>query len=203
MDVSDLEQSLDAPRHEHPISREARAVVDAAFRAYASRLFRAALRITGNEDAARDAVQDGLVSALRHAEDFRGDAAVASWLYSIVVNAALYQRRRSHARRRGDERYEQQVHADMASGWPGAGAYADPEAYALARIELARALDGIDGLSDEKRALLEQVLYGETCAAIAARVGQPVASVKSKLWRARVAIRERVAGPQAAQSAIQ
>ena len=75
--------------------------VDQAFRSYESRLFHAALRITRNEDDARDAVQEGMVSALRHADRFRGESAPASWLYSIVVNAALYQRRRAAARKRG------------------------------------------------------------------------------------------------------
>ena len=78
-----------------PVPAELRRKVESAFRSYESRLYHAALRITRNPDDAWDAVQEAMVSALRHAERFRGDAAVASWMYSIVVNAALYQRRRA------------------------------------------------------------------------------------------------------------
>jgi RNA polymerase sigma factor (sigma-70 family) len=105
-----LEQNTLSPETHNPrvvpVSPEVQRTVEAAFRHYESRLFHAALRITHNEDDAWDAVQEGMVSALRNAERFRGDAAVASWLYSIVVNAALYQRRRAAARRRGVDKYD-------------------------------------------------------------------------------------------------
>jgi RNA polymerase sigma-70 factor (ECF subfamily) len=198
MNTIDPEQSIDLPERLVPVSRDTQKVVDAAFRSYESRLFHAALRITGNEDDARDAVQDGLVSALRNAERFRGDAAVASWLYAIVVNAALYQRRRYRARKRGTERYETQTHIDRKGTNLGPSSQRDPEAYMLARVELERALGEIQGLPADKRSLVEQALGGDSCAVIAEKVGQPVAAVKSKLWRTRVAIREQVEGRQAA-----
>ena len=198
--VIDLHPHLSTPpQRDVPVSRETQRKVDTAFRSYESRLFHAALRITGNEDDARDAVQDGLLSALRNAERFRGDAAVASWLYAIVVNAALYQRRRDRARKRGADRYEAEATAtDTESAYPGSTSQRDPERYALARVELQRALDQIDLLPADKRALVEQALGGDSCAQIAERVGQPVAAIKSKLWRTRVALRETVEGREAA-----
>ena len=51
-----------------PVSLEVQRTVEAAFRHYESRLFHAALRITHNEDDAWDAVQEGMVNALRNAE---------------------------------------------------------------------------------------------------------------------------------------
>lgn len=181
-----------------PVSPETQKLVDAAFRSYHSRLFHAALRITGNDDDARDAVQDGLVSALRNAERFRGDAAVASWLYAIVVNAALYQRRRHRARARGAERYELELGTAADAPQLGGTSQHDPETYVLARVELERALGEIGLLPEDKRLLVEQALGGDTCATIAARAGQPVAAIKSKLWRTRVAIREQIEGRAAA-----
>jgi len=168
---------------------ELQRAVEAAFRSYESRLFHAALRITRNEDDAWDAVQDGMVSALRHAERFRGDAAVASWMYSIVVNAALYQRRRAQARRRGVERYEEKVWPEAELSLEAGSTLRDPESYVISRLELERALGRIAVLPNDKRALVEQSIDGDSCAEIAENAGQPVAAIKSKLWRTRVSLR--------------
>jgi RNA polymerase sigma-70 factor (ECF subfamily) len=172
-----------------PVSLEVQRTVEAAFRHYESRLFHAALRITHNEDDAWDAVQEGMVNALRNAERFRGDAAVASWLYSIVVNAALYQRRRAAARRRGVDKYEERVWPEAECSLEAGSTHRDPETYVLARVELQRVMTLIDALPADKRALVAQSLEGDSCSEIAEGVGLPLAAVKSKLWRTRVALR--------------
>jgi RNA polymerase sigma-70 factor, ECF subfamily len=174
------------------VSPEIRKSVEAAFRSYESRLFHAALRVTRNEDDAWDAVQEGMVSALRHAERFRGDAAVASWMYSIVVNAALYQRRRAVARKRGVDKYTERVWPDAEQSVDTCTQHRDPETYVMARVELARAAAQIALLPRDKRALVEQSIGGDSCAEIAETAGQPVAAVKSKLWRTRCALREQM-----------
>jgi len=175
-----------------PVPPELRRKVEAAFRSYESRLYHAALRITRNPDDAWDAVQEGMVSALRHADRFRGDAAVASWMYSIVVNAALYQRRRASARRRGNDKYTEKVWPEAERSVEVGTAQSDPEQYLQARIELGRALDHVGELPAEKRDLLLESLDGESCAELAASHAEPVAAIKSRLWRTRVALRERM-----------
>jgi RNA polymerase sigma-70 factor (ECF subfamily) len=62
------------------------------------RLWAVALRTTGNPEDAADALQEGLISAMRHAESFRGDARLGTWLHRIVVNACLDRLRRNAAR---------------------------------------------------------------------------------------------------------
>jgi RNA polymerase sigma-70 factor (ECF subfamily) len=62
------------------------------------RLWAVALRTTGNPEDAADALQEGLISAMRHASNFRGDAKLSTWLHRIVVNACLDRLRRSAAR---------------------------------------------------------------------------------------------------------
>jgi len=181
-----------------PVPPELRRKVEAAFRSYESRLYHAALRITRNPDDARDAVQEAMVSALRHAERFRGDAAVASWLYSIVVNAALYQRRRASARRRGTDKYTEKVWPDAERSVEAGSAHNDPEHYLQARIELGRAMVHVMALPTEKRALLIESIDGESCAELAASHAEPVAAIKSRLWRTRVSLRERMGVADAA-----
>lgn len=180
------------------VTPEIRRTVEAAFRFYESRLFHAALRITRNEQDAWDAVQEGMVSALRNAERFRGDSAVASWLYSIVVNAALYQRRRAVSRRRGMDRYGEKVWPEAERSLEAGTVHRDPESYLLARVELERVADRMASLPADRRELLEKSLDGASCAEIADAVGQPVAAIKSRLWRTRVALRLEAAGELAA-----
>lgn len=69
------------------------------YRRHQQRLWAVALRTTGNPEDAADALQDALISALRGAEKFRGDAAVTSWLHRIVVNASLDRLRRNRSRK--------------------------------------------------------------------------------------------------------
>lgn len=172
------------------VTPEVRRSVEAAFRSYESRLFHAALRVTRDESDAWDAVQEGMVSALRHAERFRGDAAVASWMYSIVVNAALYQRRRAAARKRGDERLGEHAGAGDEQGLEVGTAFRDPEAYAMARVELDRVSACLERLPPDKLSLLERSIGGESCSEIAEAVGEPASAIKSRLWRTRCALRE-------------
>ncbi len=62
----------------------------------------------------------------------------------------------------------------------------------MARVDLDRVADHIARLPADKRALLERSLGGDSCAEIADPLGQPVAAVKSKLWRTRCALREQM-----------
>lgn len=58
----------------------------ALVRAHQDRLYRVALRMTGDADAAQDVVQDALVQAWQHLPDFRGEAGFATWVTRIVIN---------------------------------------------------------------------------------------------------------------------
>jgi RNA polymerase sigma-70 factor, ECF subfamily len=67
------------------------------FRRHRDQLWAVALRTTGDPEDAADAVQEALISAMRHASSFRGDAKVSTWLHRIVVNACLDRLRRRAA----------------------------------------------------------------------------------------------------------
>lgn len=51
-------------------------------------LYRSAYRLLGNQADAEDAVQDGLLAACKHLNQFRGDAQLSTWLTAIVANCA-------------------------------------------------------------------------------------------------------------------
>jgi len=62
---------------------------------YLPLFYRRAHRYLGNAHDAEDAVQDALLSAYKHLDQFQGSAKMATWLTSIVTNSAL-----THLRRR-------------------------------------------------------------------------------------------------------
>jgi len=60
-------------------------------------LYKSAFRYLGNAPDAEDAVQDALLSAYKHLEQFRGQARISTWLTAIVINAARMKLRRRTA----------------------------------------------------------------------------------------------------------
>ena len=59
-------------------------------------LHRSAYRMLGNKADAEDAVQDALLAAYKHLNQFRGDARLSTWLTTIVINSAkMHLRKRS------------------------------------------------------------------------------------------------------------
>jgi RNA polymerase sigma factor (sigma-70 family) len=174
-------------------------MIGEAYRDKLPQLMSGAMRVTRDRDEAADAVQAGVVSALRNAHKFAGSSQVSTWLYRIVVNAALYARRRAAVRRRlagepaeyGDTRdvagdpaccevpFAQDEPHDPAAREPHAG-----EAYVLARIELARAARELAALAPRSRDVVLAALDQEPGAATAARLGVSTSAVKSVRFRA-------------------
>ncbi|MGA8115126.1 MAG: RNA polymerase sigma factor SigM [Actinocatenispora sp.] len=75
-----------------------RTAFETLVRRHRDQLWAVALRTMGDREEAADALQDALLSAYRKADRFRGDSAVTTWLYRIVVNACLDRMRRRKAR---------------------------------------------------------------------------------------------------------
>lgn len=57
-------------------------------------LYRSAYRLLGNKEDAEDAVQDALVAAFKHLNQFRGQAQLSTWLTAIVINCARMELRK-------------------------------------------------------------------------------------------------------------
>jgi RNA polymerase sigma-70 factor (ECF subfamily) len=75
-----------------------------------SALYRRAYRFVGDPQDAEDAVQDALLSAYKHLDQFKGTAKMTTWLTSIVTNSALTQLRRRPRRPHVslDERFDEE-----------------------------------------------------------------------------------------------
>lgn len=138
------------------------------------RLWAVALRTMGHPEDAADALQDALLSAHRKAGQFRGDAAVTTWLHRIVVNACLDRLRRRQAR-------PTVPLPDTESAAP-----ADPSD-PLGQRELAWEIErALLTLPDEQRAAVVLVdVEGYSVEEAAALLDCPTGTVKSRCSRAR------------------
>src|SRR5712691_310408 len=158
---------------------------------YSARVYRLAYGITRSAGDAEEVVQDVFLTICRKSESFEGRAALGSWIYRITTNAALNKRRGK--RQEVETSLEEQLPSFKADGHrEGARAYVladwsqNPER---------------DLLSGETRAVLVlrdvEELSNEEVAEV---TGESVPSVKSRLHRARMALREQLTrhlGPRA------
>jgi RNA polymerase sigma-70 factor (ECF subfamily) len=152
---------------------------------YQDYLFAMAMRVLRQRDIAEDAVQEAFFSAYRNLDRFSGSS-FRAWLTRIAINAARDILRRQ--KRRPSEPYPEWE--DQA--WqPPAPASEGPEQIALVgqqRSAMARAMAGIT--DDQRTAIVLYDVQGYDYAEIASLTGVSVGTVKSRIHRGRLALRE-------------
>jgi RNA polymerase sigma-70 factor (ECF subfamily) len=171
-------------------------VLEILMERYSPRIYRVAFGITRSHGDAEEVVQDVFVTLFRKIDSFEGRAALGTWLYRVAANAALIKRRGKRAQvevhledhlptfkadghREGDR-------AMLLADWSGT-----PERELLSGEAREILEDGLALLPDHYRAILvlrdvEELSNEE----VAEALGESVASVKSRLHRARMALRE-------------
>ncbi len=161
--------------------------------AYQTRAYNLAYRILGDGETAADAAQDAFLSAYRNLGSFRGGS-FRAWLFRIVTNAC-YDELRRRKRRPALSLEEIEEGSPSGEGVPEAGALFGSEEgpeQAAERAEIARQIERcLAGLPVEFRTVvvLADVMsmdYQE----VAASMGSPVGTVRSRLARARARLRE-------------
>jgi RNA polymerase sigma-70 factor (ECF subfamily) len=174
------------------------AALEGLMEQFAPRVHRLAYGITRNEADAEEVVQDVFLSLFRKIAGFEGRSALATWIYRITVNAALIKRRgkraelevlledhlptfREDGHREGDRTL-------LLADWSET-----PEEQLLSSETRRAVRRMIAGLPDHYRVVLllrdVEELSNEEAAEI---LNDSVASVKSRLHRARMALREQV-----------
>jgi RNA polymerase sigma-70 factor (ECF subfamily) len=153
---------------------------------YQARLYNAVIRVVDNPEDAADVVQDAFLNAYQSLHSFKGDAEFFTWLYRIAFNTAISLKRKKRAT----------VSLD-ASGPEGGIDPDDPSEYikpgaALQRSEEeAQLQEAMNRLSHEHREVLvlkdiEGLKYEE----IAEILGVPIGTIRSRLHRARLELRD-------------
>jgi RNA polymerase sigma-70 factor, ECF subfamily len=161
--------------------------VDEILARHERQVFRFGLRMCGNEEDARDVLQDTLLSAFRNLNGFRGDAQLSTWLYQIARSYCL------KTRRRGMNEPQQTEPLDQPEAAAVPSAEAGPDARAHAR-EIGSLLQAaILSLPEAHREVLVlRDVEGLSAEEAAKVVGIEVGALKSRLHRARAELRERM-----------
>jgi RNA polymerase sigma-70 factor (ECF subfamily) len=152
-------------------------------------VFRLLYRMLGSREEAEDAAQEAFLSLHRHGHRFRRESRFSTFLYRVAANAAL-NRRRSLGRARAREIELAQRHA---SGAQIHVTPRDPEDATHGAEVQIRVQEALQQLPDELRVAV--VLYdieGQSYKDIAEILGIPEGTVKSRIHRARLGLRERL-----------
>ena len=169
---------------------------------YQDRVYNTVLRINGNADDARDLTQDAFLRALESLDSFSGRAGFYTWLFRIAVNLTISDGRMMQRRKT--------VSLEPRTGSLGAGEWAvnrqgaglvgelhsdeeNPQA-AASRTEVnILVVEALNELEDEHRTVLvlkdiESMDYAQ----IAEILDVPLGTVKSRVHRARMALRDKL-----------
>lgn len=153
---------------------------------YQDRLLNAVTYISGSRDAAEDVVQDAFVQAYTKLHSFGGNSAFYTWLYRIAINAAISRRRKRKGETSIDARHDEQG-VEPADNLEGA------EDRVLREERAGQVQAALQALSAEHRMILvlremEDCDYDQ----IAEILDVPVGTVRSRLHRARLQMREQL-----------
>jgi RNA polymerase sigma-70 factor (ECF subfamily) len=154
-------------------------------------LYRTALRRMGNVADAEDAVQDALLSAYSHVEQFRGQARMSTWLTSIVINSAgMKLRRRSRQASVPFDGQESDAHR-LAEVLSDSRPNPEEECRRAERAELVA--HSFRTLSPTLRRTFQlRHMDGLSIRETADRLGIPEGTVKARVARARARLKQLV-----------
>ena len=167
-----------------------RAALERLLERHQAAVYRFGVKMCREEEDAKDVLQETLFAAARGLPEFRGASSVSTWLYTIARSFCIKKRRTSKFAPQRLESLEAQGEAaeEIADAARG------PEADAAGR-QLQVVLDGAIASLDPmyREVLLLRDVEGLSASEVGEVMGLSVEAVKSRLHRARIAVRERVA----------
>jgi RNA polymerase sigma-70 factor (ECF subfamily) len=152
------------------------AAFERLYRALYPRLFRFVLRVTGRLDGVEDVLSETMLAVWRGAAGYRGDTRASAWVFGIAYRQAV-----QALRRRG-------VAPDRPASEPADSACTEAAADAAALRQALRT--ALAALPADQRAAVDLTFYhGCSCGEVAAILGCPVGTVKSRMFQARMRLR--------------
>ena len=166
-------------------------------RTYQDKVYGLIYRMLGNHAEAQDVAQEVFVTVFKSIDSFRGESKLSTWLYRIAANHCKnrikYLRRRAHKATTELDAHAERALQNSPSSTLGEGQAGPAEVLEGAQLEqiVQRAINKLD---EEPRLLLvlrdvEEMSYEE----IMQVTGLPEGTVKSRLHRARQALKEEIA----------
>lgn len=157
-------------------------------RKYQDRLYNTLVHLMGRREEAEDVVQEAFVQAYVKLESFKGHSAFYTWLYRIAFNTAI-----SHQRKKKVEVSVDQSREQSGTEPIDTGDAPDERMEREERVGLVRR--ALDALSDQHRAILVlREMEGCCYETIAEVLELPIGTVRSRLHRARLQLRDELKG---------
>jgi RNA polymerase sigma-70 factor (ECF subfamily) len=170
---------------------------------YQDRVYNAVLRLVGDRDDARDLTQETFTRALVKIDTFRGEAQPYTWLFRIALNLSIGELRKARRHRTisldAGGNGESSAARSSANDQQGAAlkdrlsrdGAAGPDDQVEQREQNAAVLAALDRLDAEYRAVLVmRDVEGFDYQQMADLLGLPLGTLKSRLFRARIALRD-------------
>jgi RNA polymerase sigma-70 factor (ECF subfamily) len=195
MDVSHARRAgtsvEDAELIERVANGQAEAFADLVHR-YQDRLFNTCWRICGHLEDARDLTQEAFLKAYENLATFRYQSSFYTWIYRVAVNLAL-SHRRSAGRRKMPSIDQLNGKGTQAEGLARRTGKDDPPDESQPDLQAA-VVHALQALDDEHRAVVVlRDIEGFDYSEIGAILDIPPGTVKSRLHRARMALRDAIA----------
>ncbi len=167
---------------------------------YSKHVYAVAYRVAGNEADAKDLAQEAFVRVWKALRRIEPDAALEGWLYRIVTNLYIdLLRRRPKTRVQSLDEPIVTSEGQMAREQPDPAA--DVERTVLDKMVDRRVQDALLGLREDLRMVVVLAdVEGYPYEEIAEMMGVPIGTIKSRLHRARRALRDRLAPVRAEMS---
>jgi RNA polymerase sigma-70 factor, ECF subfamily len=165
-----------------------RSALSALIEQHQQRVFGFGMKMCGDVEDAQDVAQDTLLTMVRSLPSFRGDSAISTWLYTVARSFCIKKRRRTKGAPTHHEPLDQAAQERSAVPAPS------PEQTLLSREARDAVATALDQLEPEAREVLVlRDIEGLTAPEVAQITGLSVPAVKSRLHRARQALREQLA----------
>jgi len=153
---------------------------------YQDRLFNTVVHVVGSEEDARDVVQEAFVQAFVKLETFHRTSAFYTWLYRIAFNVAV-----SHGRKKRPKISVEQTRE--TTGQEPVDRQADPSEQAEQEERCRQVREAIAALSEEQRSVvILREIDGCCYETIAEILDLPIGTVRSRLHRARLQLRDQL-----------
>lgn len=163
---------------------------------YQSRVFNLVYRMLGNREEAEDLAQEVFITIFKRIDDFRGEASLSTWIYRIASNHCINRRKYLGRRRHYSRSSLSDVGDRIEMSGGRAGVTNRPprpdEMLEGLQMELAiqQAISSLDG--DQRLLVVLRDIQGLTYEEIAEITELPDGTVKSRLHRARMSLKEKL-----------
>lgn len=176
----------------------------ALVRLYEKQVFNTACRITKSTEDAEDVVQEVFITVLKHLPSFQGRSKFSTWLHRVTLNAALTRLRRNRNSSRfysSPDRLPEQESPNPENNIPDTRP--NPE-QTLTHAETSRLLARAMSLlrPSLRSVLVMRDVQGLSIKETAATLNLSISAVKTRLLRARLALRERMIAAGAVASCL-